>query len=615
MIISDLLVENFRKYQYLYLQDLPENGLVVVAGGNESGKSSIGEAISFALFGRTEALAEARTGKLVFWGAEQATVSLSFQHQGRPFRITRKVDKAGNQIASLSNPDTNVTLASTPADVDQQLKALLGYGYPAFVRTFYWSQLTQGDSQADADSLQAMTGVKAYAKLDEQLQQEQQETHALVAQLEADHHATLAARDAIGLDEGRLPSLLEIRETLEDRQQGSLRLMKDMGAASQNYPENYSAYQHFRWKSRHYGWLGVLGIVVLLLVLAAWGVLTFLPHLLAGLSLPVFVAQPDFPRGLLWAGVVIAILTSILLLFGWHVERNRLQPLRGQSRALGKALSDSLKQLRDSLPSQLGEKASAYLQQRNLLNAAEDVPAAAVPDSLPQQVHLYMAAPDQVTHTAAAVAEDLVRHSSKLGDFAAVVGDEAAQERTLVDQYMALNKEATEQGAIIDGHKHQVQVKGKATELLRQASSYSIERFNQIVHNRCQGLLSEFTQSHYKDLAINTDFALRVLSEEKGDYLDFDEISAGTQRQIALAMRIALANSLADSNDTAQQFMFLDEPFAFFDQNRTAAALSSLREASKGSLQQIWVTAQAVPEGVGDARIIECKQGETSLNA
>ena len=99
----------------------------------------------------------------------------------------------------------------------------------------------------------------------------------------------------------------------------------------------------------------------------------------------------------------------------------------------------------------------------------------------------------------------------------------------------------------------------------------------------------------------------RVLSEEKGDYLEFEEISAGTQRQITLAMRMSLANTLAASTDAGGQFIFLDEPFAFFDQERTTATINSLATSTAGNLSQVWVTVQDIPPGLNTAFTVDCR--------
>jgi len=64
MLIKSIDAKNFRKYQQLTINDIPESGVITVAGSNESGKTSIGEAICFALFGRTFFLDEKNLHKL-----------------------------------------------------------------------------------------------------------------------------------------------------------------------------------------------------------------------------------------------------------------------------------------------------------------------------------------------------------------------------------------------------------------------------------------------------------------------------------------------------------------------------------------------------------------------
>ncbi len=104
----------------------------------------------------------------------------------------------------------------------------------------------------------------------------------------------------------------------------------------------------------------------------------------------------------------------------------------------------------------------------------------------------------------------------------------------------------------LEHERRQQIVTSTAIDLLQRDASHSIERFNQLVKTRCPELLQRFTQAHYKSLEIPPDFSLKVLSEEKGDFLDFNEISTGTQRQVALAMRIALANALGRCHQNRQ---------------------------------------------------------------
>ena len=127
MIITSIIADNFRKYAHLQLDNLPEQGLIALTGGNESGKSTIGDAIQFGLFGRTDQVPAEDAAKLIHWGANKASVALRLQHRGHEYRLIRSIDSAGNVAATLFSTEEEVTLADTPETVERQMKALFGY--------------------------------------------------------------------------------------------------------------------------------------------------------------------------------------------------------------------------------------------------------------------------------------------------------------------------------------------------------------------------------------------------------------------------------------------------------------------------------------------------------
>ena len=79
-----------------------------------------------------------------------------------------------------------------------------------------------------------------------------------------------------------------------------------------------------------------------------------------------------------------------------------------------------------------------------------------------------------------------------------------------------------------------------------------------------------------------------------------------------LAVRLALSQQFINTTLSRPQFIFLDEPFAFFDEPRTRNALQSLPRLSD-ELRQIWIVAQAFPEGFGFDLEIHCGQGSDVL--
>jgi DNA repair protein SbcC/Rad50 len=107
---------------------------------------------------------------------------------------------------------------------------------------------------------------------------------------------------------------------------------------------------------------------------------------------------------------------------------------------------------------------------------------------------------------------------------------------------------------------------------------------------------------------------VRAFSNEKRDFMDLEEISSGTQRQIMLAVRLALSQELAGRTVRGEQFLFLDEPFAFFDEMRTRCALTVLPTLSD-ELNQIWIVAQDFADDLHFDYHVKCDRSFQSIPA
>lgn len=140
MILTKLSATNFMKFRELELSDLPGSGLVGVLGENESGKSTLGHAICFALFGRTARPGAENLSSLIRWGADFAEVELCFEIPGRgSFRIFREIDRLGLHLAQLEDLDGRRAVCGT-YPVARELAQLLGYSYADFRASVYLAQ-------------------------------------------------------------------------------------------------------------------------------------------------------------------------------------------------------------------------------------------------------------------------------------------------------------------------------------------------------------------------------------------------------------------------------------------------------------------------------------------
>jgi uncharacterized protein YhaN len=151
----------------------------------------------------------------------------------------------------------------------------------------------------------------------------------------------------------------------------------------------------------------------------------------------------------------------------------------------------------------------------------------------------------------------------------------------------------------------QLEVGEMARELAAGASKQIAFEFNNRTKQALSRILPSFTEGRYQYLRIEDDLTVRVFSSEKQDFVTFEEISGGTQRQIALATRLALSETLADRADRGPQFLFLDEPFAYFDAERTRSTLAAMPKLSE-RLPQVWIATQEPPPGMASSVDLRC---------
>lgn len=322
-------------------------------------------------------------------------------------------------------------------------------------------------------------------------------------------------------------------------------------------------------------------------------------------------------RGAIRLASITALIGAVLLLYGWYVDARHLRPLQIQASNLHDAMQESYQVCTQPVSRLLETDSTDYLVAKHVdlpETSNQHADMASVPEwtkmaSRYQAKALYLHTATDTLNTG------LNNRSQELQGYVDMLNGDIEAEQQHLEQVGRLQKLLQQQEDAIEHERREQVVSSTAVDLLQRDASHSIERFNQLVRTRCPELLQRFTQSHYKSLEIHPDFSLKVRSEEKGDFLDFNETSTGTQRQVALAMRVALANALADATKTDKQLLFLDEPFAFFDPERTDTTLHSLLETSHGPVSQIWLTAQTRPEGIKLAHLIHCPQGSTVLKA
>lgn len=623
MIITALKASDFRKYADLHLTQLPERGLIAVIGCNESGKSTIGDAIQFGLFGRTTQLDETQVNKLIRWGAEQTTVSLHLQHRGHTYHLIRSVNQAGDTMATLFSTEDELTLADTPAMVEQQLKALLGYHHKAFTQAFYWNQQTPQIAQGDNKQLLALAGLQEYANLSEQLQNENRERIQTIEQMDAACQQLQDNLNTLPIDEARLPQLESMGTILENRQQTFLQLSQRLDKEAEVYPGNREKFSTLKHNSERLSfWTRTILMVFVLMLVTGLFLLLSPQQWLSGMS-------NDLREMLGKATIRVAALTALvgaaLLIYAWFVEMRQLRPLRLQADRLANTLMEGFDITNTPADEQLtrSDEPLAHEVARYILQTQTDIPAVssdhpdiAVLPEWTESVRRYELSTANLQGAIDALNASMENRNREFGRYLQTLNADKAQQYAAIDQRQQLQEQLDKQEIALEHIRRDRVVFDTALDLLQRSGSQAVGRFNQLVQQHCTEFIQHFTHGHYSTIQITSDFTLKVFSEKKGAYLDFAEISVGTQRQMVLAMLIAMANALADNTRTTHQLLFLDEPLAFFDPERSLSTLQRLHAVSQSApLSQVWLTAQTLPEHIDFVKIIECSQTSAVLHA
>ncbi len=588
MIVISISAENVLKYARLELSGFPEEGIIAVSGQNESGKSSIGETICFALFGRTYSFGPEMPEKIICWGQRRCTVDLVFSvADGTRYQISRFLDNSGHHSARLCLlEDLENPIASGVRAVGDAMLQLLGYDYDEFIESFYLAQREITTPHRNSQAVKTMAGLTTFELVTGDVQREIAEERAGIEEAEAEIAAIDARLEELDIEEGYFEKIEAEHEALVREQKETDQLALALGMAATAYEENVP-----RLEAAYRGRRSI-GILCGLLTL--------------GLAVSSYFLVTSDDEGFMWEQLcAFSALSLVIAVAGLLIMKNRIEGLseapvnlarklmtlqRGGSGAL-ESDSDGAEGAKTGSSKEKSEFTGIYAAIAEY--AAEPEEARALVDQelrqLQEQSEIRR---DRIERLSEAIRKEQVR---------VIQANELAQLR------------AAEQQRIAE-HRHQIAVKSLAVELLIGAETTLSQRFNRDLRELVGHTLPLFTSGRYEHLKIDEELNVQVFSNQKRDFTALDEISSGTQRQIMLAVRLALSQKLVDSAMTGRQFIFLDEPFAFFDAERTLSTLEVLPQLSD-EITQIWLIAQDFPEGSRLDRHIRCAREYVSLSA
>lgn len=142
MIIHRLTVEGFKIIGDSLDLHFPEEGRIAIVGPNETGKSTILEAIDYALYGLRGGAAEARTD-VITWGKKEARLRLEFSCSGQRFTIQRTLSEATHRarLTPWSDSEEDEANAITSIrEIQARVEEVTGMDRDAFEKLVYVRQ-------------------------------------------------------------------------------------------------------------------------------------------------------------------------------------------------------------------------------------------------------------------------------------------------------------------------------------------------------------------------------------------------------------------------------------------------------------------------------------------
>ncbi|MFB6294134.1 MAG: AAA family ATPase, partial [Candidatus Nanohaloarchaea archaeon] len=166
-MITRVYLENWKSHHETELEF--SSGVNVLIGEMGAGKSSVLDAICFALYGTTPAL-KSRTVTLdelirrTPSPAQDAVVEVDLQHDGATYTVRREVERDKGTTTSELRKDGELQVAPQAGDVTDAVADLLGIDYGLFSRAIYSEQnqldyfleLRAGEREEKIDELLAL---------------------------------------------------------------------------------------------------------------------------------------------------------------------------------------------------------------------------------------------------------------------------------------------------------------------------------------------------------------------------------------------------------------------------------------------------------------------------
>jgi exonuclease SbcC len=189
-----LTIEGLTSFREQQTIDFSELELFVITGPTGAGKSSILDAITFALYGDIARVNGHELRDLISHGLSDMRVSLDFFVGGSHFRVARRLGRKASQVASLERIDNGSTTPELERGgvrvVNKRLEEILGLDFEAFTKAVLlpqgeFQEFLRGDVGQRRRILMRLLDLGRYERAGQAARREATRLEAILAEREA----------------------------------------------------------------------------------------------------------------------------------------------------------------------------------------------------------------------------------------------------------------------------------------------------------------------------------------------------------------------------------------------------------------------------------------------
>ncbi len=142
-----------------------------------------------------------------------------------------------------------------------------------------------------------------------------------------------------------------------------------------------------------------------------------------------------------------------------------------------------------------------------------------------------------------------------------------------------LEREKSELQDKINGYRYFTDTVDVASLALDEAFRDLRKNYSEVLDQRTAEIFTKLANDKYLSVSVSKGLDASVTTEDAFGTKESDYLSRGTEDQLYLAMRLAIAELI--TNESEKLPIFADDPLSQYDDNRTAKAMSFLKDYSR----------------------------------